>query len=100
LGVILRLPPSTHDWTEWERRLLDGLLVALAREGIDATRYEWLTMNEVWCTFRLHNADKVVDVGRFGRAYHLKFPHSRKLVQTFDISDALHLIAAEWCAHL
>ena len=75
--------------------LIERTVTALAEDGIDATLYEWLTPDQVWCTFRVRGGNVVAESGRVGRMYHLELPYERE-VRTYDLADALELIWKSW----
>jgi hypothetical protein len=93
---VIHLPPRDPDWTSRERSLLDALLNTLEREGVTATRYEWLVGGDAWCAFRERNAQVRVELGRVGRAYYLHWADSARRARTLDLEHALELIRAQW----
>jgi hypothetical protein len=96
VGQVVRIPPADRDWTSWERSLFDRALVALRADGVDATRYEWLTSSEVWCSFRETNGPVVADVGRVHRFYCVRVLRGGRELHTFDLRHALQLIRRTW----
>jgi hypothetical protein len=76
--------------------MLDALLIALERDGVDATRYEWFVGGDVWCSFRERRAQVRVELGRVGRAYHVRWADSARGARTLDFGHALELIRAGW----
>jgi hypothetical protein len=99
VGHVVRIPPPDLDWTAWERVLLEQTLSALLVDGLDITRYEWRTPEEVWCSFRLRKGRVIAEIGRVQRAYVLKWPDAGKLILTFDLACAVKLVPKAWSSH-
>jgi CRISPR/Cas system endoribonuclease Cas6 (RAMP superfamily) len=61
------VPPRERHWTSCERFLIDRTIADLRARGFKASYYEWLTANEVWCSFRLGHRNVIADLGRIVR---------------------------------
>jgi hypothetical protein len=66
MGEIVLVPPRERHWTSCERFLIDRTIADLRARGFKASYYEWLTANEVWCSFRLGHRNVIADLGRIG----------------------------------
>jgi hypothetical protein len=96
VGQVLELPPADRDWTTRERLLLHDMVIALKRDGIAASRYEWLTSREVWCSFCEGRRHVVADVGRVDRIYYVHWPRSGTVIRAYDLGYALEMVRTKW----
>jgi hypothetical protein len=96
MGEIVLLPPRERHWTSCERFLIDRTIADLRGHGFNASYYEWLTANEVWCSFRLGHRNVIADLGRIGRAYRLEWSGNGPTLRTHDLAYALTMMVAKW----
>src|SRR3954465_12291847 len=89
MGEIVLLPPRERHWTSCERFLIDRTIADLRARGFKASYYEWLTANEVWCSFCLGHRNVIADLGRIGRAYHLEWSGNGATLRSHDLAYAL-----------
>src|SRR3954469_8449990 len=74
MGEIVLVPPRERRWTSCERFLIDRTIADLRARGLKASYYEWLTVNEVWCSFRLGHRNVIAE-----RDQHLDNRHVQSL---------------------
>lgn len=91
IRTVTHLPPREQDWTPWEHNQFVSLLLNLKQCGVDATRYEWRTDNELWCCFRQRNGPALADVTRSNRTYFIQIRGST-IERAFDLAAALAII--------
>jgi len=96
MGEIVLVPPRDRHWTSGERSLIDRTIADLRAHGFEASYYEWLTANEVWCSFCLGHRNVIADLGRIGRAYRLEWPRNGERLRTYNFAYALTMMAAQW----